>query len=58
MTDQFADYLVKLNDNTKIKKGLTKSWASLNKIPSQYRSYVNAAFEGYFNKISKAKGGN
>ena len=29
----------------------------LNKIPSQYRSYVNAAFEGYFNKISKAKGG-
>ena len=57
MTDQFADYLVKLNDNTKIKKGIDQIMGFLNKIPSQYRSYVNAAFEGYFNKISKAKGG-
>ena len=52
----FADYLSKINDIAKIKKGIDHIMKFRNLIPEQYRSYTDPAFKGAFDKISKAKG--
>jgi aminopeptidase N len=56
LNDKFANYLVKLNDEAKIKEGIDRMLEFRNAIPSAYRSYVDPSFTGAFNKISKAKG--
>lgn len=55
-TDLFADYLIKLSDIQKIKKGIDEIMAFRNMIPEQYRSYVDNSFKKSLGKISKAKG--
>lgn len=56
MNDKFAAYLIKLNDNSKVKAGIDMMMGFYNKIPSQFRNFVNASFKSSFDKISKAKG--
>ncbi len=56
MTDKFADFLVKINDIGKIKKGIDYIIEVKNQIPAQYRTYTDAGFKKNLDKISKAKG--
>jgi aminopeptidase N len=56
MTDKFGTYLVKLNDNEKIKTGIGYMIDFRNLIPAQFRSFVDPTFKTIFDKISKAKG--
>ena len=58
LNDKFANYLVKLNDEAKIKEGIDRMLEFRNAIPMAYRSYVDPSFSGAFNKIVKAKGAN
>lgn len=55
-TTEFAGYLEKLNDNTKIKKGIDDIMIFRNQIPEQYRNFTDPAFKASFDKLSKAKG--
>ncbi len=56
MTMKYADYLAKLNDNTKVKKGIDDILAFRKQIPEQFRGNVDSQFTAAFAKISKAKG--
>ncbi len=56
MSDKFADYLLKVNDVTKLKTGIDYLMNFRNLIPEQYRPYVDPTFKANFDKISKAKG--
>lgn len=58
LNDKFASYLVKLNDEAKIKEGIDRMLEFRNAIPMAYRSYVDPSFSSAFNKITKAKGAN
>ena len=55
-TTEFAGYLEKLNDNTKIKKGIDDIMIFRKQIPEQYRNFTDPAFKASFDKLSKAKG--
>jgi aminopeptidase N len=55
-TSKYADYLAKLNDNTKVKKGIDNILAFRNQIPEQFRGNVDAQFTAALAKITKAKG--
>ncbi len=57
MTDAFCDYLAKLNDVTKIKKGIDYIIKFRGYIPEQFKSYTDPAFKAGLNKISRAKPG-
>ncbi len=56
MTDGFITYLLKVNDNAKIKKGIDYIFEFRNMIPEQYRSFIDPGFKKSFGKLSKAKG--
>ncbi|MEO6671511.1 MAG: M1 family metallopeptidase [Ferruginibacter sp.] len=56
VTASFISYLLKVNDVTKIKKGIDLVMGFRNIIPEQYRPYVDPAFKGGFDKLSAAKG--
>ncbi|MEO6719484.1 MAG: hypothetical protein ABIN67_03920, partial [Ferruginibacter sp.] len=56
MTSSFADYLAKLNDVAKIKKGIDQIIRFRGFIPQQYKNITDPAFKASFEKISKAKG--
>lgn len=56
MTAKFADYLAKLNDISKIKKGIDLIIEFRNLIPEAYRGGVDPTFKSALDKISKAKG--
>lgn len=56
LNDKFAVYLSKLNDISKIKKGIDYIIEFRDGIPSQYRMYFDASFKAAFDKIIKAKG--
>ena len=56
MTEDFGNYLAKLNDTEKIKTGIGYMLDFRNMIPEQFWSYVDPAFKATFDKISKAKG--
>jgi len=57
MTDAFCDYLVKVTDVLKVKKGIDYVIKFREFIPEQYRKMTDAAFKGGFDKLSKAKPG-
>ena len=56
MTDTFAAFLIKMNDEVKIKKGIDYIISFRNKIPEQYRNFTDGTFKTAFANISKAKG--
>lgn len=56
MTSKYADYLAKLNDNAKVKKGIDNILAFRNQIPEQFRGNVDPQFTAALAKITKAKG--
>ncbi len=56
MTADFGDYLLKVNDISKLKKGVDYMMRFRNIIPEQYRVYVDPTYKTAFDKISKEKG--
>lgn len=56
MTSKFADYLIRISDISKIKKGIDGIIAFRNLIPEAYRGGVDPTFIGALDKIGKAKG--
>ncbi len=56
MSAKFADYLSRINDVAKIKKGIDAIMAFRNLIPEAYRGGVDPSFKTALDKISKAKG--
>ena len=56
MADDFADFIAKISDVAKIKKGIDEIIKLRNQIPSQYRSFTDSGFKKNLEKISKGKG--
>lgn len=56
LSENFCDYLNKVNDITKVKTGIDYIISFRNMIPSQFRSFTDAAFRKGFDKLSKTKG--
>ncbi len=52
----FLNYLAKVNDLVKIKKGIDYVIKFRNLIPAQYHAFVDPAFKSGFDKLSKEKG--
>ncbi|MBC7887704.1 MAG: M1 family metallopeptidase [Ferruginibacter sp.] len=57
MTDAFCDYLLKINDVAKLKKGIGYIMKFRGFIPEQYRSFTDPAFKVGLDKVAKAKPG-
>jgi aminopeptidase N len=55
-TAKFANYLSKLNDIAKVKKGIDNIVAFRNAIPEQFRSFVDESFKKSLKVVSAAKG--
>jgi aminopeptidase N len=55
-TAKFANYLAKLNDIAKVKKGIDNIVAFRNAIPEQFRSFVDESFKKSLKVVSAAKG--
>ena len=51
----FANYLTKVKDETRVRKGVDEMMKFRNQIPEQYRGFTDPAFKQGFSKISKAK---
>lgn len=56
MADDFADFIAKVSDVSKVKKGIDEIIKLRNQIPSQYRSFTDSGFKKNLEKISKGKG--
>ena len=56
MVDGFADFIAKVSDITKIKKGIDEIIKLRNQIPAQYREFTDSNFKKNFDKITKGKG--
>jgi aminopeptidase N len=56
MTTKFAEYLAKIGDMGKVKKGIDMIINFRNAIPEQFRSQVDPLFKTAFEKITKVKG--
>lgn len=54
-TMSFASYLAKVKNADDVKKGVDAIMQFRNKIPDQYRKYVDPAFKQAFSRISNAK---
>ena len=54
-TMSFANYLAKVKNADNVKKGVEAILDFRNKIPEQYRKYVDPAFKQAFGKVSTAK---
>lgn len=52
----YAGFVSRLNDMDNVKKGIDDIFDSRNKIPSQYRQFVDPMFKRAFDVIIKAKG--
>ena len=57
MTETFGEYLLKINDVGRIKKGIDYIIKFRSFIPEQYKSFTDPAFKGALDKISTAKPG-
>lgn len=57
MTNAFCDYLLKVNDVTKLKKGIDYIIKFRGYIPAQYRGYTDPVFKNGLGSLSKAKPG-
>ncbi len=57
MTAKFGEYLTRMNDVSKIKKGIDYIIKFRELIPALYRDAVDPAFKATFDQISKVKGG-
>jgi aminopeptidase N len=55
-TEAFADYLKKINDLSKVKKGIDHIVKFRNMIPSAYRTFTDPMFNNMLEGISKVKG--
>ena len=55
-TAKFANYLAKLNDISKVKRGIDNIIAFRNAIPMQFRDFVDASFKKSLAVVSAAKG--
>ena len=55
-TAGFIQFLSKLNDPVKIKKGIDEVIHFRNQIPEQYRSFIDPGFKKSFDELSKVKG--
>ncbi len=55
-TGKYAGFLAKLNDLSKVKKGIDNIVAFRNAIPEQFRSFVDASFKKSLAVVSVAKG--
>lgn len=55
-TPAFCDYLSKINDTSKIKKGIDLVIDFRNEIPEQYKKLTDNVFKTSLDKISKSKG--
>jgi len=55
-TAGYIDYLSKVSDLAKIKKGIDNVMRFRNLIPEQYRGFIDPMFKKSFDKLSKAKG--
>ena len=56
ITNKYVSFLSKLNDITKVKKGVDNVIAFRAMIPEQFRPQVDPLFKGAFDKLAKAKG--
>ena len=56
LTEGYINYLLKINEATKIKKGIDAVMKFRNMIPEQYRSFIDQNFKKNFEKLSKVKG--
>jgi aminopeptidase N len=56
MTASFCNFLSKVNDVAKIKKGIDMVMEFRNQIPEQFRSFTDGPIKGSLDKVSKAKG--
>jgi aminopeptidase N len=56
MTASFCNFLGKVNDVTKIKKGIDMVVEFRNQIPEQFRGFTDGPIKGSLDKIGKAKG--
>ncbi|MCW3091871.1 MAG: family metallopeptidase [Ferruginibacter sp.] len=56
-TDAFCDYLVKVNDVAKVKKGISYLLNTKESIPEQYRGFTDPMFKAGLARIAKAKPG-
>ncbi len=56
MTEKFANYLLQINDLSKIKTGINAILSFRKMIPEQYRSYIDGSFKKSFDKLSASKG--
>ncbi len=56
VTEDFCNYLSKINDTAKIKNGIDKVISFRNAIPQAYRSYVDPAINAALQKVADAKG--
>lgn len=54
--NQFGNYLAKINDLAKVKKGIDAILKFRNAIPEQYREYTDPMFKTSLDKLGKAKG--
>ena len=57
MTDAFCDYLLKVADVNKLKKGIDYVIEFRGFIPEQYKNFTDPAFKAGLGKIAKAKPG-
>ena len=55
-TAAYCNYLTKLNDISKIKKGIDKVIAFRNQIPESYRSFTDPVIKEALGYIAEAKG--
>ncbi len=55
LTSEFADYLGKIKDAGKVRKGVDEMMKFRNLIPEQYRNFTDPAFKSSFDKLSKAQ---
>lgn len=55
MAGDYAEYLQKISDIGKLKRGLDVIFKLRNQIPSSYRKYLNSMFDNMLNPIKKAK---
>ena len=56
-TERYCAYLEKLNDVSKIKKGIDDVIHFRSMIPEQYRTYTDGAFKKGLDKLAASKGG-
>ncbi len=55
LSNEFADYLIKVKNADKVKKGVNLIMKFRNLIPEQFKNFTDPTFKSAFNKLSKAK---